>query len=219
MIRLSADEVTEHSQWCGGFIEHRCIFRSPPRNPLLISITNKLNMWQYFLGVALLNQEFCSRLGLLFWNHYGEAYEAQPFQICGCESGGVALALCLQASAYQAGVAVNVFAVRKKAKSYALHNWFEGIVDENLPVMVVDDSAGVGSTIRRAAQHVAEAGLKLYPEAYAVLRTKGSSRITIVVEDELYPITTSWVPTDFARSHDEYVTRYGREPFFHGIVV
>jgi hypothetical protein len=49
--------------WCRAFIDHNCIFRSPPGKMLLTRKAGGLNSWQFYLPIATLNPEFMARIG------------------------------------------------------------------------------------------------------------------------------------------------------------
>src|SRR5262245_6144955 len=101
------------AEWCRGFIDHYCIFRSPPGQPLLTSKYAGRNTWQFYFPIATLNQEFARRIGKLFWDRYAARFAKQPFQLAGCESGGVPLVCALQAAAQAFRVPVHVFEAKK----------------------------------------------------------------------------------------------------------
>jgi len=86
-------------------------------NPTLIAVVSQDYMCAAFMRA----------IGKLFWDIFLSYYKERPFQLCGCESGGVNVALGLQAFAYANGLAVNTFTLKKAAKTYGLKNWIEGI--------------------------------------------------------------------------------------------
>src|SRR5262245_39079463 len=149
------------AEWCRAFIDHACIFRSPPRQALLTSKYAGRNSWQFYFPIATLDQEFARRIGELFWDRYAARFAKQPFQLAGCESGGLPLICARQASARTFGVPVHVFEAKKAKKSYGIGNWLEGVVDSATPVVLVDDVVGGGDTLITQAKRLSEFGLEL----------------------------------------------------------
>jgi orotate phosphoribosyltransferase len=202
-------------EWCRSFIDHNCIFRSPPGEFLLISRSGFLSVWQFYLPVALLDPEFARRAGLLFWDRFSTEFKRQPFQICGCESGGILLMCALQAAAFESGVALNAFAIKKAAKSYGIGNWLEGVVHQDMPVLLVDDVIGEGKTIGEQSERLRSFGLKVMG-VFAVASCKRA--VPFNFGDRNIPATALFGPDAFARTHERYVRKYGRQPIFQGVM-
>jgi hypothetical protein len=215
-MKLTDSDRAECLEWCRAFIDHNCIFRSPNKTTLLTSV-NGLNAWQYYMQVATLNQGFGARIGLLFWDRYRDAFERQPFQICGCENGGVPLACALQSVAYASGFTVNIFSMKKEQKAYGIKNWCEGPILDNVPIILVDDVVGAGTTLMRGAKRLTQAGLTLYPEVFSILCCKAWPQIRI--DDRSLELTVFYRAEDFTVSERAYAERYGRPPVFRGTVV
>lgn len=214
---MTEAERAAHLEWCRGFIEHYCLYRSPPDGRLLISREGVLNVWQYFLPVATLNQEFGQRTALLFWDHFAPGFKARPFQLCGCESGGLPLVCTLQAYAYEHGVAVHACEIKKKPKDFGIKNWLEGVVLPELPVLLVDDVVGRKRTMTTQAQRLVEMGLTLYPEAFCIATPKldAGQHIEVAKEHSL-ALKTLFKHGDFTPLWESYVRKYGKTPRFHG---
>lgn len=212
---MTPEQRADHLQWCREFIDHHCIFRSPPRQLHLVTGDGGLNAWQFYLPVAMLDQEFSYRVGLLFWDRFAEAYEQRPFQICGCASGGALVACAIQAAAYDFGSAVNAFVAKKAAKTYGLGNWLEGVVPD-LPVMLVDDVVGSKKTLTTQGERLRGFGLELYPEAFAVASCKLTPPLALEVPGQTITIETLLGPHDFTKPYERYTAKYGREPEFFG---
>jgi orotate phosphoribosyltransferase len=212
---MTDEERAAHLEWCRGFIDRHCIFRSPPDRVLLTSAQAGVNSYQFYLPVATLNQEFARRIALLFWQLYADR---PPFQICACESGGVPLASALQALAYQRGRAVNAFMVKKAQKTYGIKNWLEGTVIDRLPVLLVDDVVGAKKTLTTQAGRLADFGLDV-AEAFAVASCNLKPPLALKRGERSIPISVLFCPHDFVKSHAGYLAKYGKPPQFHGTVV
>jgi hypothetical protein len=217
-ITLTPEQRTAHLTWCRAFIDHHCIVRSPPGQQLLISRDlGKLGDWMFYLPVAVLNQEFGHRIGLLFWDQYLAAYAQRPFQLCGCESGGITLMCALQAVAYDFGLAVNAFAIKKAAKSYGIKNWLEGVVLKDVPVLVIDDVVGIKKTLSIQCPRLCEFGLELMA-AFCIASCKLPTPLTLDVGGRTLNVNTLFGPADFVKPYERYVAKYGKQPRFPGTI-
>lgn len=216
---LSKRDHRAHLEWCRSFLDHHCIFRSPPGPALLTAYNGGRARWQLYMPVAILDQEFMRRIALLFWDRFYTEFKSRPFQLCGCESGGVPLVCALQAAAYANGFMVNAFEIKKAQKTYGLKNWLEGVVLPDQPVLLIDDVVGAGLTLRTQGARLREFGLEL-SGAFAIVAGNPSfpppRRIRLGV-DRVGAVETLFVPGDLAWAHEQYVTKYRKQPQFQGV--
>ena len=205
-------------QDCRAYLDHHCIFRSPPGPPLLTSYAGNRARWQLYMPVAVLDQQFMHRIALLFWDRYLPDYRRRPFQLCGIESGGVPLVCALQAAALANDTIVNAFEVKKAQKTYGLKNWLEGIVHPHVPVLLVDDVVGAGLTMRTHAKRLSGFGLELMG-AWAIVAGNPAfpppRKLKLGQRDA--SVQTLFNPQDLHWSHEQYVARYGGPPQFAGV--
>ena len=178
-------------------------------NPTLIAVVSQDYMCAAFMRA----------IGKLFWDIFLSYYKERPFQLCGCESGGVNVALGLQAFAYANGLAVNTFTLKKAAKTYGLKNWIEGIALEKQPVLLVDDIVGSGKTLTKAAARIGLLGFELYPRAFAILSCKRKNPLSFDDINRRIEIRVLFEPQDFCRSHQQYLARYNKPPQFQGSLI
>lgn len=211
-MRLDEAVQAEYWEWCRNYIEHECILRTPQ---LLVGEQGQLTSWQFYLPVASLSQQFGRRSAALFWDRFAERLEQQPFQIAACESGGVAVACWLQAAAHRVGMLVNLFAIRRAPKDYGLRNRYEGIVLPDLPVLIVDDVMGSGSTLKAQANHLAEAGLRV-TGAFVVASCKRKPPVQLEFAAQQLDVEMLFGPDDFVPDLRDYVLKYGKPPAFAG---
>lgn len=197
-------------EWCRDFIEHNCILRSPPGKRLLVSKSG-VDAWQFYLPIATLDQQFAAKIAEMFWARFTGK---MPFQVCACESGGVPLL-----GAIQALYPVSGFVIKKKAKTYGIRNWLEGVVHDSLPVLLVDDVVGSGATLRNQANRLAGFGLKLADTAFSVVACKKTAPPTISAGEQTISVDSIFNAGDFARTYGEYVAKYGKTPHFGGTLV
>ena len=205
-------------EFCRAYLDHNCLFRSPPGPALLTSFGGGRARWQLYMPVATLDQEFMRRICVLFWDKYLPLYRKRPFQLCGLESGGVPIVCMLQAAAFVSGLSVNAFEVKKAAKTYGLLNWLEGIVIPDRPVILIDDVVGAGLTIRTQAKRLQSFGLELQG-AWAIIAGSPAfpppRKLKLAHGDGA--VDTLLNPGDIAWSHEAYVQKYGRQPQFQGV--
>lgn len=218
-LGLSEEEKKANLAWCRNFLDHNCIFRSPSGNSLLVTKTGGLNSWQFYLPIAVLNQEFGYRIARLFWDLFIDDYETQKFQLCGCETGGSLLLTVLQSVAYEAGIAVNVFSIKKERKSYGIKNWCEGQILENLPVMMIDDVIASGQTLKTQAKRIAEMDLDLFKQAFCIAACKPQAPTELKIDNKAISLHVIFKPNDFAVNWGQYRAKYGRNPVFNGILL
>ena len=81
-----------------------------------------------------------------------------PFQIGGLEVGAVPLVGALIVKARQRGHNINGFIVRKSRKKSGLCNQIEGVLNQH-PIVIVDDLANSGSSLRRVHAALSDLGL------------------------------------------------------------
>lgn len=210
-------ERAAHLEWCRSYLDHHCIFRSRPGATLLTSYRGGRARWQLYMPVATFDQEFLRRIALLFWHRYLADYKRRPFQLCGCESGGVQLVCSLQAAAYALGLVVNAFEIKKEQKTYGLKNWLEGVVIKDMPVLLIDDVVGAGLTLRTQAKRLAEFGLEL-AGAWCIIAGNPAfpPPRKIRLPQRIFDVETFLNPNDVAWPHERYVAKYGKAPEFQG---
>jgi len=200
-------KTADDREWCRVFIDHYCIYRSPPGEHLLPSKAG-CNAWQFYLPIALLNTEFAFKIGDLFWDKFYKGYLTSPFQICGCESGGSLLASVLQAAGKRHLLNVGAFMIKKAAKTYGLRNWIEGVALPEVPVLLVDDVVGSGKTIKTQWKRLTDFGFKICG-FWAVAGVKNAVA-------DVEPLFNS---SEFERFLLPYRAKYGIDPEFRGTIV
>ena len=199
--------MVDDREWCRVFIDHNCIYRSPPGEHLLPS-KNGCNAWQFYLPIALLNPKFAWKIGNLFWEKFTDEYLKNPFQICGCESGGSLLASVFQFAGWRRDQRVGAFMIKKAAKTYGLKNWIEGVALHEVPVLLVDDVVGSGKTIKTQWKRLNDFGFKICG-FWAVAGVKNAVA-------DVEPLFNS---AEFVRFLPEYRAKYGIDPEFRGTIV
>ena len=179
--QAEADAATREKaiRYVRDVINDRCIARVPPGSHELPAMGgNGWYEWQFYLRRALLDP-YCLRvMAAHFWEHFGPALEAEPFQVAGVESAAVPLLTTLVLTAKQP---LNAFTIRKERKAYGLRNIVEGRPNPLLPVVFVDD---LTSPSHNAFWHAMDAlrqeQLALHPLGYVLVRKQRRSEPAVI---------------------------------------
>ncbi len=111
--------------------------------------------------------------------------------------------------------------VKKAAKAYGIRNWIEGVCDQRLSVLLVDDVVGSGKTLTTQAGRLERLGLEVIG-AFCVASCKRKVPFDMA-NDSLgikpLKVEALFGPGDFSRLHVEYARKYGKEPQFCGTVI
>ncbi|CAB4181378.1 pyrE Orotate phosphoribosyltransferase [uncultured Caudovirales phage] len=162
--------LLEMRRWLKNYINHTCIYRAKLGTQRLIGkAPNTSYSWQFYLRRGLFNAKFLNIVGVLFWHQFAERYRNVPFQVTGLETGATPVLVAIAMTSHLFDIDVNVISTRANRKKYGLLNRFEGIIDYNLPVMIVDDMCNSKDTIVRCLNYVAEEGLRIYDEGWTVV--------------------------------------------------
>jgi orotate phosphoribosyltransferase len=72
------------------------------------------------------------------------------FQLAGLETASTPMLVSIPLVAKTHGININAFSVRKNRKEYGLHNWIEGPIISDLPVLLVDDLCNSSNSMQKA---------------------------------------------------------------------
>lgn len=185
-MKLENDLQKYMWEWLKEYINHNCIERvAPDLPPLPGKKEGTFYRWQFYLRKGLFNHKFLSHIGYLFWNKFADKYHEQPFQIAGLETGSTPLIVGLTMTAPAFDINVNSFSIRAQRKAYGLKNIFEGIVDSDLPVLIVDDLSNSKDTIMRARQECTNENLTLLNEVFTVVHKDSIPNFNSTVYNEV----------------------------------
>jgi len=164
-------KVNEYMRaWLREYINENCIVRVKPGEPLLPGRKSGVEYsWQFYLRRGLFNSKFLNYTGCLFWNIFADKHRENPFQIAGLETGSTPLIVGLTMTAPLFDINVNSFSIRSQRKTYGLKNIFEGIVDPDMPVLIVDDLSNSKETIHRARAECKQESLTLLDDVFTVV--------------------------------------------------
>ena len=211
MIELD-DEVKAHMyQWLRDYINHKCFYRVKPGEPLLDGkLPNSKYVWQIYMRRGLFNPTFMNYVGILFWEKFADRYRQQPFQVTGLETGSTPILTAIAMTAHLYEINVNVFSTRAERKKYGLLNRFEGIVNYNLPVVIVDDLCNSKSTIFRCKKYCEMEDLEIYDPGFVILNKEENPYVNHdKYIGEGYQIDYLFTLNDFDKRWDHYLEKNG----------
>lgn len=169
-MKLHEDVEVYMWEWLRDYINENCLVRIPfDQTPLPGKKPGTTYIWQFYMRRGLFDSTFLNYVGCLFWNKFADQYRAKPFQIAGLETGSTPLIVGITTTATLFDIKVNSFSIRAERKKYGLLNIFEGIVDSNLPVLIVDDLSNSKDTINRARSICKQEGLSLLDDVFTIV--------------------------------------------------
>lgn len=199
---LSIEYIEKAELEIFNFIQQHCIYRAKVKygDERLWTQSNcqepqKANLWQFYMMRALLNPRIAMLIGQLFWENAWPAWQEQPFQVAGVESSGIPLVSAIgfagqafkntceikeHCSAFDCGG----FTIRKQRKVGGIRNWTEGIINPELPVLVVDDLTNSMNQMARAMTVITELGLEIHPYTFSVIRFNNNDQYLALPEDK-----------------------------------
>lgn len=91
-------------------------------------------------------------------------------QLAGVETASLPLITAISLVGLKVGVAINTFSVRKERKRYGLHNYIDGMPNQQ-PVVIIDDLINSGGTVYHCQQVVKhELGLPVDNNAFCIVK-------------------------------------------------
>ena len=174
MKRLISEAQQEYFyEYCKQYIDNHCIWRSENGERIPGKIPGTFYTWQFYMRRGLFNPVFATAMSLLYLQKIQDEIGHFDFQIAGLETASTPVIVSLCLTAYDQGINLNAFSVRKERKEYGLRNWFEGIPN-NLPVMLCDDLCNSQNSMAKAKHIVESNGLKVMDTAFAVVNKRNS---------------------------------------------
>lgn len=128
--------------------------------------SNKSN-WIFNFKVISLNQEFLT----LFCEEFSRIYSKENIQVGGMESGALPFLTALVLSNKNV---VQSFYVRKSRKKSDLANLFEGKIDKDIPIVLVDDILNTGSTFLKQISILETEGYKV-SSVFSIIKYRDTS--------------------------------------------
>lgn len=145
---ISEDVYIQSHSVCKTYIDNFCIWRSQNGEKIPAKQAGHFYSWQFYLRRALFNPAFMNNFSNLFVYHVEREIGHFDFQIAGLETASTPMISALPIFCRNKfDINLNGFSVRKERKEYGLHNWEEGIIIDDLPVLIVDDLSNSGNSI------------------------------------------------------------------------
>lgn len=168
--KINNEVLDDLYAWMHFFITDHCIYRvAPGEEKLPGKIPGTKYVWQFYFKRALGNPRFLNSLGIIFWSKFKDMYRERPFQVAGMETSASPIVLSILMTAKYFNIDAKGFGIRADRKKYGLLNRFEGIVDYNLPVLLVDDACNSKNHLTRAKQSCEKEDLEIYSHAFVIL--------------------------------------------------
>lgn len=192
-------------QYVRDFINDNCIERTPPGCPhYLLNVNLKqYYTWQFYTRAAMLNPIVLE----LVTDHFFYMFEPilQDVQLAGVESASTPFLTAFVMRAYQKGIDLNAFSIRKDRKPYGKKNWIEGRV-LNKPVMLIDDLTSEShKTIFHASRILNLHRIDTINQNYCLIQKQKRSEVKPVqLETGEVHINSMFMLDDFDLTFKEY---------------
>ena len=205
--------LDEMRKWLRTYINNTCIYRVAPGQRVLDGKeAGTKYSWQFYLRRGLLNSKFQNIAGILFWDMFAEEFKAKPFQIAGLETGATPLLSAITSTSHLFNIECNALSIRASRKQYGLRNRFEGIINYDLPVLLVDDICNSKQTIRESKWYCEHEELKIYPFGFTILN-KDDENIHLNHDKYIgsnFIIKSIFSIYDFDLEYNDYVVKNGQ---------
>ena len=156
-------------------IQQHCIYRARVRygEPHLVRWNNgdpqQDATYQFFMMRALMDFHISNMIGRMFWEKMHKLFEETPFQIAGAESSGIPLVSAILTAGFDLDYETSGFIVRKEQKKYGFKNWTEGMINPELPILLVDDIVNSGRSLDQCDVVCTELGYQTLDDRFCVL--------------------------------------------------
>ena len=219
MGQILNDEVLEYQELkLFNFINSNCLFRAGCRygKPPMLRWTGAKpipveadSSGQFYFNRLLLDPEMMEIVGEMFWEKCWDVWRDEgKFQIAGLEdSTPLVLAIRQAGRKFTNSILqpthgdfnISGVYVRKEQKRYGLENWIEGILEPNVPVMLVDHATNSKGMTRKAYDVLVSLGFHVLPVGFSMIRFHNNEG-TSPLEDVRY----LFEKTDFAQIGDPW---------------
>jgi len=178
----------ENSKIIANFISTHCIERSESPTLMYGKLPGTRYATQFYLAPLLYNREMLERIGVEFIRLVEEKIGHFDFQLAGREWSAIPLltALPIICKAY-ANKDINSFMVKRERKNYGKHNFIEGTILKDKPVMIVDDLCNSTDSFRHCLSVIFyEHKHPIVPFNFAVLNKYSRTKIGPTMDFDRY---------------------------------
>ena len=217
-MELSKEHRQIMRDWLFNYINDLCIHRVAPGEdplpPLHPSHSPNGYTWLIVSRRGLMNPTFLKYMGILFWDLFAEKYKKERFQLAGLETACIPMICSIVMTSDLFGINdVNGFYIRKEPKKYGLFQSSEGFIENDVPVVVVDDFYNSRSTYMQVREYLNKRDIIMHEDAFAIINKQweiydklnpDSHRLKMKAESENLNIVSLFRIDDFDLSHNEY---------------
>lgn len=132
------------------------LLRHTDTTPLIAKNESETVPWLFDFRALMGTPVYLRAFAELFWEKFGER---APFNVCGIETGGIALMASIILLGAERGHTVYGSYVRKSRNRYGALKLIEGQYRTDLPTIFIDDILNSGQTLGKALKALDEAGL------------------------------------------------------------
>lgn len=178
----------ENSRIIAEYISISCVERSESPTLMYGKLPGTRYSTQFYLAPLLYNRTVLERIGVEFVRLVEEQIGHFDFQLAGREWSAIPLlaALPIIVKAY-ANKDINAFMVKRERKSYGCHNFIEGQIDRDKPVLIVDDLCNsTDSFVHCKTVASVEQKLTVLPYAFAVLNKYSRRKVGPAMDFDRY---------------------------------
>jgi len=220
-LSFEKEDLDYMHDWLYNYINDYCIYRVAPGEenlpPLHPSHAPNGYSWYIQSRIGLLNSQFLKYVSILFWHNFLNKYKEQRFQLAGLETASIPLMTGISMMGSVVGINdLNTFYVRKQAKSYGLMQQYEGIIEPDVPVVIVDDFFNSRSTFVTVKNFVESQNVPVDNNAFAVIDKRwelydsdnpDDFRLQMRKQSEGFNIVSLFDVVDFDLSYTSYHTK------------
>lgn len=166
---ISEVSYTNAKEWLRQYIDTHCIVRNtvmPGKAP------NTTYTWMFYLRKGLFNPSFINAVSQCFLYKMEREVDTKfNFQITGLETAATPMLVGIPIVARAFNININSFVVRKEQKEYGLRNWTEGIVNDNTPIVMLDDLCNSSVSLARCLDILlhAHTNANVLPVAFTIV--------------------------------------------------
>lgn len=199
---ISEETIRDLKDWVANYINDNCIYRvAPDEEPIDGKESGTKDKWQFYMKRGLFNRSFLNSIGILFWNEFKDLYYKKPFQVASSETTSDPIIVAIAMTSHIFDIDVNTFSIRSERKKYGIRNRFEGIIDYDLPVLIVDDIFNSENHFVKLESYCEEEGLETYSHNFAIINNteeKTLANVKTIFDSDMFMV--NWKDYDnFAR--------------------
>lgn len=194
-----------NKQYIADYIANFCMIY--PQNGLVLGrLPGTRYVGQYYLGNALYNAQFLQAGSDEFYDIILKNVGHFNFQLVGREWSAIPLLVSLPLILKQThDIHINSFMIKRKRKTYGLHNYIEGMPN-NLPCLIVDDLCNSTDSFRFCRDVLTTENKQVLPYVFAVLNKFGLDQGAKWDKEDRY-LKSGFTPLTIVNSDDVHAAK------------